>query len=224
MVGGSQAEEKWNFWWGGNGQKFNFEELSISISPSSNGNNKVKDNKENNSVLSSSSCLSSKACTQRLANRLPEHKQLCTKSGLASNLAEILKRSFKLDRMESNNNGASSNASASRSISWIPETYVLESGKCGKGNSGSGKGSYGDVNVDRFLTSFKSHSLRSDGNSETKSRAGRAWIVKPTNMNRGNGIEIFEDAKELLNFIESKKSGTIGVLQEEKGKREKCKA
>ena len=39
------------------------------------------------------------------------------------------------------------------------------------------------------------------------------WLVKPTNMNQGKGIEIFSDIEKMTNFINSRPSGTLCVVQ-----------
>jgi hypothetical protein len=38
------------------------------------------------------------------------------------------------------------------------------------------------------------------------------WLVKPTNLNQGRGIEIFSELDKLLNFINSKTKGAIYVI------------
>jgi hypothetical protein len=39
------------------------------------------------------------------------------------------------------------------------------------------------------------------------------WLVKPTNMNQGRGIEIFSDLDKMLQFINTRGSGTLCVVQ-----------
>lgn len=38
------------------------------------------------------------------------------------------------------------------------------------------------------------------------------WLVKPTNMNQGRGIEIFSDLDKMLHFINTRSSGTLCVV------------
>uniref|UniRef100_A0A7R9W2A9 Tubulin--tyrosine ligase-like protein 9 n=1 Tax=Chlamydomonas euryale TaxID=1486919 RepID=A0A7R9W2A9_9CHLO len=74
------AEEggAWNFWWGGNGQKFEWASFGS-------GSNEP-----------------------RMVNRIENHKEVCSKSGLAENLAIL--------------------AQQPDAPAWIPETYVLSQG------------------------------------------------------------------------------------------------
>lgn len=39
------------------------------------------------------------------------------------------------------------------------------------------------------------------------------WLVKPTNLNQGRGIEIFSDLDKMLSFINSKSAGSHFVVQ-----------
>ena len=39
------------------------------------------------------------------------------------------------------------------------------------------------------------------------------WLVKPTNLNQGRGIEIFSDLDKMLGFINSRNTGTLCVVQ-----------
>jgi len=38
------------------------------------------------------------------------------------------------------------------------------------------------------------------------------WLVKPTNMNQGRGIEIFQDLDKMMKFIDSRPVGTLCVV------------
>lgn len=39
------------------------------------------------------------------------------------------------------------------------------------------------------------------------------WLVKPTNMNQGRGIEMFTDLEKMVNFINTRAIGTLCVVQ-----------
>jgi hypothetical protein len=39
------------------------------------------------------------------------------------------------------------------------------------------------------------------------------WLVKPTNLNQGRGIEIFSEFEPMMAFINSRGSGTLCVVQ-----------
>ena len=40
---------------------------------------------------------------------------------------------------------------------------------------------------------------------------GTTWIVKPTSLNRGNGIEVFNSLNPILEHVNSKKPGGQGT-------------
>jgi glutathione synthase/RimK-type ligase-like ATP-grasp enzyme len=39
------------------------------------------------------------------------------------------------------------------------------------------------------------------------------WLVKPTNLNQGRGIEIFSDLDKMLAFINNRSAGSLCVVQ-----------
>lgn len=108
--------------------------------------------------------------SKQAVNRLENHREVCTKSGLASNLAKI--------KMQA----------GPGACPWIPETYVLPS-------RGADKRLY-----DKFKDAYQAHS-----NNGT----GTTWIVKPTSLNRGNGIEVFNKYEDINKHLASKSAGGL---------------
>jgi len=76
-------------------------------------------------------------------------------------------------------------------MAWAPETYVL----AGRGGDKAA--------LDRFKAAYAAHAEQ-----------GRTtWIVKPTSLNRGNGIEVFNDLKSLLAHVDGKPATSSWVVQ-----------
>ncbi|KAG1663399.1 hypothetical protein FOA52_011677 [Chlamydomonas sp. UWO 241] len=136
------AEEggNWNLWFGGNGQKMEWAKFS------------------------------GRDADQQVVNRIDNHKEVVTKSGLAANLALL--------------------AQQADAPSWIPETHVLSQGS--------------PKDQASFKRAYERH---------TKARSGMTWIVKPTNANRGNGIEVFNKVDKVLSHVNTRKPGAKSIVQ-----------
>eukprot|EP00798_Chlamydomonas_sp_ICE-L_P002383 gene2383-8691_t len=137
--------ERWNLWWGANGQPFNFKTFMGA------------------------------PLAMQICNRVEEHKVLCTKSGLSRVLDKIL--------AEHGGNGSpEATPSSSASLAWIPESYVLPA-------KGADKKLY-----EQFRCAYERH---------VAGGTGSTWIVKPTSLNRGNGIEVFNKHEDIMTHLKS---------------------
>ncbi|PNW83994.1 hypothetical protein CHLRE_04g212550v5 [Chlamydomonas reinhardtii] len=148
---------------------------------------------------------------RRCVNRLPEHRVLCTKSGLAGVLATLVQaqgqgqgqgqglgsaagRSVSAGAASAEGGGGGSGTAGSGSLSWIPETYVVAAGP---------KAPAASPALSRFKSAFAKHAA-----------AGRrVWIAKPTSLNRGNGIEVFDSLDRILDHIKTRPAGSNLILQ-----------
>jgi len=111
----------------------------------------------------------------QICNRVEEHKVLCTKSGLSRVLDKIL--------AEHGGNGSpEATPSSSASLAWIPESYVLPA-------KGADKKLY-----EQFRCAYERH---------VAGGTGSTWIVKPTSLNRGNGIEVFNKHEDIMTHLKS---------------------
>ena len=66
--------------------------------------------------------------------------------------------------------------------------------------------------IERFKTLSKLTTAKGIINLGKERMPSNIWLVKPTNLNQGRGIEIFSELDKLLNFINSKTKGAIYVI------------
>ena len=52
------------------------------------------------------------------------------------------------------------------------------------------------------------HTFRDLPSSLRSDSTGKTWIVKPISLNRGNGIEVFNNIADIVAYITSKSKGT----------------
>ena len=83
-----------------------------------------------------------------------------------------------------------------------PTTYILQS-------------RISDTNLKDFVAKFK---LMQKGfcpkeKMPLKHCINNIWLVKPTNLNQGRGIEIFSELDKIMAFVNSKTHGTAFVVQ-----------
>ena len=126
-------------------------------------------------------------CVQ-VFNKVQNHKEICTKTGLAKTI-----------RACSENN---------RTPSWAPETYTF-SGHLAL-----------TTELQKLKKAFQLHAHKSDNSERTErndmstdpssapgvsqsesENSGKLWILKPAAMNRGKGIQIFNNFKDMETFL-----------------------
>ncbi|GIL74639.1 hypothetical protein Vretimale_2279 [Volvox reticuliferus] len=187
---GAQQPQQWNLWAGLNGQRFSQWEL---LQPGAAG----------------ASSSSMDPASIRLVNRLQEHRVVCTKSGLAAVLASIKEgrcqptagAAASAPPGDPARTAASGTASCSGSpgpgldTSWIPETYVVPAGAKALATGGTA--------LARFKAAFARHAAEER----------RVWIVKPTCLNRGNGIEVFDSLERIMDHLKGRPAGSSLILQ-----------
>lgn len=130
---------------------------------------------------------------QQLVNRLEKHGEVCTKSGLAANLSRILEQQQQQQRQQQQQQAKGGGGRAAlpagvATLPWVPETYVL-----------AARG--GDA---RAVARFKEASARHKAGG-----SGTTWIVKPTSLNRGNGIHVMH-MDDVLGFLNGRPTGQHG--------------
>ncbi|GLC74645.1 hypothetical protein PLESTF_001539000 [Pleodorina starrii] len=198
-----QQQQRWNLWAGLNGQRFTQFEL---LQPGGAGGPEGASRTDPPTL-------------RRLVNRLQDHRVICTKSGLAAVL-ESIKAAMTAGggggavaggaAAEGGASGASAGPASSEAgieptrsrsqldLSWIPETYVVPAGPKAAAAGGGGGGA-----LARFKAAFARHAA-----------AGRrVWIAKPTSLNRGNGIEVYDSLDRILEHIKGRPAGSNLILQ-----------
>ncbi|EFJ46701.1 hypothetical protein VOLCADRAFT_105441 [Volvox carteri f. nagariensis] len=179
----SDNTSNWNLWAGLNGQRFTQWDVMRQCGSGSGGN--------------------TEPTSRRLVNRLQEHKVICTKSGLASVLAAIQAAAVATtataasaaSAIESSEIRSKTGSGSGLDTSWIPETYVVPAGPKAVATGGS--------SLALFKAAFSRHAA-----------AGRrVWIAKPTCLNRGNGIEVFDSLDRILEHIKGRPAGSSLILQ-----------
>ncbi|GLI69399.1 hypothetical protein VaNZ11_014003 [Volvox africanus] len=188
---GVQQLQQWNLWAGLNGQRFCQWEL---LQPGGAG----------------ASPSSMDPASVRLVNRLQEHRVVCTKSGLAAVLASIKAATAPAGASAASapppgaampSTAALGTAPRSGSAdpvwdtSWIPETYVVPAGPKAL--------SAGGAALTRFKAAFARHAAEQR----------HVWIVKPTSLNRGNGIEVLNSLERIMEHLKGRPAGSSLILQ-----------
>ncbi|GIL48359.1 hypothetical protein Vafri_4627 [Volvox africanus] len=79
--------------------------------------------------------------------------------------------------------------------SWIPETYVVPAGAKALAAGGTA--------LARFKAAFARHAAEEQ----------RVWIVKPTCLNRGNGIEVFNSLEQIMEHLKGRPADSSLILQ-----------
>eukprot|EP00736_Rhodelphis_marinus_P009410 Rmarinus@m.5037 len=72
------------------------------------------------------------------------------------------------------------------------------------------------VSVNVKSTEFPEETMKCDGDATSglrKGSSGRMWIVKPDNMNRGRGIEVFDSPSDIEKHIDKQKPGSTWIVQ-----------
>jgi hypothetical protein len=144
----SEGEDAFNLWWGGNGQPFDF----------ANGYT------DHNAVR-----------TRQLVNKFATHREVCTKTRLAVNLANYAR------------------AAAVGLDSLTPMSVVV--------NAGS-------KHTTQEMQVFKRAAAAAAARGE-----GSIWLAKPSNLNRGRGIEVFATVNEVEAHMSRQKAESSWVLQ-----------
>ncbi|KAG2426665.1 hypothetical protein HXX76_012976 [Chlamydomonas incerta] len=213
-----ENSSRWNLWAGLNGQKFDQYDLLSPVPAASAG---APASSISGAVASTSGRGNGAGgggggggggadpFQRRCVNRLQEHRVLCTKSGLAGVLATLVQAQGRAPgRAPAAGASAPAGAAAAAapggagggggpapgSLSWIPETYVVPAGPKAPASSPA---------LARFKAAFTKHAA-----------AGRrVWIAKPTSLNRGNGIEVFDSLDRTLEHVKSRPAGSNLILQ-----------
>ncbi|GFR46247.1 hypothetical protein Agub_g7795 [Astrephomene gubernaculifera] len=192
--------QRWNLWAGLNGQRFTEWELLQPLPEVAPGAAAAA----TATVTAAAAGLGcAPATARRLVNRLEEHRLICTKSGLAGVLASIQAVAATTAAAASTalatSAVASPTAPSRMDVSWIPETYVVPAGP--KAAAAAAAATHGSLS--RFRAAFAAHAA-----------AGRRiWIAKPTCLNRGNGIQVFDSLEKIMEHLQSRPAGSSLILQ-----------
>ncbi|QDZ23171.1 tubulin-tyrosine ligase [Chloropicon primus] len=149
-------DTNYDFWWGGNGQRFPFDSLK---------QGKRREGPSSTPVF----------------NKIDNHREICTKTGLARTISECCTSQKKT------------------CLEWAPETYTFSR--------------YGSLSeeLSKLKRAYRRYVKRASESAQKSS--GGCWILKPAAMNRGRGIRIFDNIKDIETFLRSRVSSEAYIAQ-----------
>ena len=123
--------------------------------------------------------------SRSLVNRLPGHREICTKTRLAVNLREYAAKHLR-------KGGEDGRA-------FFPLTFVVHAGRR-------------TPELDAFKRAAAGPSGTSNA-SEKEARTRGVWIVKPGASNRGRGIEVFDSVPAVEKHLAAQEYGSQWIVQ-----------